>query len=113
MLIEQYAGAFPVWLAPVQAVVMTVTDRNVEYGEKVFKMLKDAGIRVESDFRNEKLGLKVREAQLQKIPYMLIIGDKETEEGGVTPRYRSGKNLSMMSPEDFVDFINKESNQRR
>ena len=113
VLIEQYAGAFPVWLAPIQAVVMTVTDRNIPHAESVLQALMDAEIRVESDFRNEKLGLKVREAQLQKIPYMLIVGDKESEEGGVTPRLRSGKNLSFMSPETFVELIQEESRQRR
>ncbi len=113
VLIEQYAGAFPAWIAPVQAVVMTVTDRNTRHAETVLKTLRDAGVRVEADFRNEKLGLKVREAQLQKIPYMLIVGDKESEAGGVTPRVRSGKNLPLMSPEAFVDHIHEETQQRR
>ncbi len=113
VLIEQYAGAFPVWIAPVQAVVMTVTDRNAPHGETVLNTLREAGVRVEADFRNEKLGLKVREAQLQKIPYMLIVGDKESESGGVTPRLRSGKNLPLMSPEAFMDHIQEETQQRR
>ncbi len=113
VLIEQYAGAFPVWLAPVQAVIMTVTDRNIPHAESVLRTLKGAGLRVEADFRNEKLGLKVREAQLQKVPYMLIVGDKESEEGGVTPRLRSGKNLSFMSPEAFLELIREEAEQRR
>ncbi len=113
VLIEQYAGAFPVWIAPVQAVVMTVTDRNILHAENVLQELRKAGVRVEADFRNEKLGLKVREAQLQKIPYMLIIGDKESEEGGVTPRFRTGKNLPFMSSEAFVEHIQEASKQRR
>lgn len=113
VLIEQYSGAFPAWIAPVQAVVMTVTDRNTQHAETVLKTLREAGVRVEADFRNEKLGLKVREAQLQKIPYMLIVGDKESEAGGVTPRVRSGKNLPLMSPEAFVDHIHEETQQRR
>ena len=113
VLIEQYAGAFPVWLAPVQAVIMTVTDRNIPHAESVLRTLKAADIRVDADFRNEKLGLKVREAQLQKVPYMLIVGDKESEEGGVTPRLRSGKNLSFMSPEAFLELIREEAEQRR
>ena len=113
VLIEQYAGAFPVWLAPVQAVVMTVTDRNIPHAESVLETLTDAGARVEADFRNEKLGLKVREAQLQKIPYMLIVGDKESDEGGVTPRLRTGKNLPFMSTEAFLECIQEESQQRR
>jgi threonyl-tRNA synthetase len=113
VLIEQYAGAFPVWIAPVQAVVMTVTDRNTPHAERVLRTLTEAGVRVEADFRNEKLGLKVREAQLQKIPYMLIVGDKESDEGGVTPRLRTGKNLPFMSPEAFLERIREESQQRR
>ena len=113
VLIEQYAGAFPVWIAPVQAVVMTVTDRNIPHAEGVLRALTDAGVRAEADFRNEKLGLKVREAQLQKIPYMLIVGDKESDEGGVTPRLRTGENLPFMSPETFVERIQEESQQRR
>ena len=113
VLIEQYAGAFPVWIAPVQAVVMTVTDRNIPHAEGVLRTLTDAGVRAEADFRNEKLGLKVREAQLQKIPYMLIVGDKESDEGGVTPRLRTGENLPFMSPETFVERIQEESQQRR
>ena len=113
VLIEHYGGAFPAWLSPVQAVVLTVTDRNITHGQKVLGALVEAGIRVEGDFRNEKLGLKVREAQLQKIPYMLIIGDRESKEGGVTPRMRNGKNLSFMSQKEVIDFIHEECKQRR
>ncbi len=113
VLIEHYGGAFPAWLSPVQAVVLTVTDRNITHGQKVLGALVEAGIRVEGDFRNEKLGLKVREAQLQKIPYMLIIGDRESKEGGVTPRMRNGKNLPFMSQKELIDFIHEECKQRR
>jgi len=113
ILIEHYAGAFPVWLAPVQATLLTVTDRHVPYGEKVLQQLKEADIRIESDFRNEKLGLKVREAQLMKIPYMLIIGDKEVEQGGVTARLRSGENLPLISIEAFVERIKQDCRERR
>jgi threonyl-tRNA synthetase len=113
VLIEHYAGAFPTWLAPVQAVMLTVTDRNIPHAEKVYQALRDADIRVEADFRNEKLGLKVREAQLAKVPYMLIVGDKECENGGVTPRQRSGQNLSLMPAKAFIDLIRGESEQRR
>lgn len=112
VLIEHYAGAFPTWLAPVQAVIMTVTDRNIPHGEKLLKGLIDADIRVKADLRNEKLGLKVREAQLQKVPYMLIVGDKECEKGGVTPRKRSGQNLPLMGVEEFIDLISEECKQR-
>ena len=113
VLIEHYAGAFPTWLSPVQATVLTVTDRNIPFGEKVFKELLEAGIRVDSDFRNEKLGLKVREAQVKKIPYMLIIGDKECDNKGVTPRKRNGQNLSLMGTDAFMDLITEECKQRR
>jgi threonyl-tRNA synthetase len=113
VLIEHYGGAFPTWLSPVQAIVLTVTDRNISHGQKVLGALLEAGIRVEGDFRNEKLGLKVREAQLQKIPYMLIIGDRESKEGGVTPRLRNGKNLSFMSQNEVIDLIHEECKQRR
>ena len=113
VLIEHYSGAFPTWLSPVQATVLTVTDRNIPHGENVLKSLLDADIRAEADFRNEKLSLKVREAQLQKIPYMLIIGDKESEKGGVTPRLRSGKNLALLTVDEFTALIDEEIKQRR
>ncbi len=113
VLIEHYAGAFPTWLAPVQAAILTVTDRNIPFAEKVAEALPASGVRAVSDFRNEKLGLKVREAQLKKIPYMLIIGDKECDNGGVTPRKRNGQNLSLMGVNEFIDLITKESRQRR
>jgi threonyl-tRNA synthetase len=113
VLIEHYGGAFPTWLSPVQAAVLTVTDRNIPHGEKVLKSLTDADIRAKGDFRNEKLGLKVREAQLQKIPYMLIIGDRESEKDGLTPRLRNGKNLSFMTEKEFIDLIYEELRKRR
>jgi threonyl-tRNA synthetase len=108
VLIEHYAGNFPVWLSPVQAIIVTVTDNHIPYAQEVYGTLRAAGIRVQKDFRNEKLGFKIREAQLQKIPYMLVIGDKEVETGTVAPRFRDGKNLSSMKPIDFEEFINSE-----
>jgi len=113
VLIEHYSGAFPVWLAPVQAMILTVTDRNISFGEKLLDILVDADIRVKADFRNEKLGLKVREAQLKKIPYMLIIGDRECENEGVTPRQRSGQNLPFMTAKEFIDLVFEDCKQRR
>jgi threonyl-tRNA synthetase len=113
VLIEHYAGAFPAWLAPVQVMVLTVTDRNIPFGEKVLSSLKAAVVRAEGDFRNEKLNLKVREAQLQKIPYMLIVGDKESENEGVTPRRRSGENLPFMKQREFIQLIQEEVRKRR
>jgi len=105
VLIEHYAGAFPVWLAPVQAVLLTVTDSQIPYGEEVFRKMLDAGLRVEKDFKNEKLGHKIRAAQLQKVPYMLVIGDKEVGSGTVSPRQRDGKNLGAMAVDAFVDLV--------
>jgi threonyl-tRNA synthetase len=113
VLIEHYAGAFPVWLAPVQSSILTVTDRNIAHGEKVLSLFKEAGIRAEGDFRNEKLSLKIREAQLQKIPYMLIVGDRESEMEGITPRLRSGENLPLMKPMELIERINEDCKQRR
>ncbi|HBR18362.1 MAG: threonine--tRNA ligase [Deltaproteobacteria bacterium RIFCSPLOWO2_12_FULL_43_16] len=109
VLIEHYAGAFPLWLAPVQAIVLTITEKNNEYAQEVFNALRKEDIRAELDIRNEKLGLKVREAQLKKIPYMLVVGDKEEEKKVVAPRTRSGSTLEPMAVEDFVEFIAKEN----
>ena len=108
VLIEHFAGSFPLWISPVQAIIVTVTDNQVPFAQDVFRRLRNAGIRVECDVRNEKLSFKIREAQLQKIPYMLVIGDKEVEQGTVTPRYRDGKNLPAMMPGEFIDFVTRE-----
>jgi threonyl-tRNA synthetase len=111
VLIEHYAGAFPVWLSPVQAVLMTVTDKHIPYGERVYIELIEAGIRVERDFRNEKLGYKIREAQMQKVPYMLVIGDREMESNRVSPRERSGKDLGATGVNEFIELIRGKSAQ--
>ncbi len=108
VLIEHYAGAFPTWLAPVQAIILTVTDRHIPFAEKVYEQLKDAKVRVELDARNEKLGYKIREAQVQKIPYMLVIGDNEVEAEKVKPRKRDGSQLDMMTAEEFVRMVEEE-----
>ena len=108
VLIEHYAGAFPVWLAPVKAILLTVTERHIAYAEKVYSQLVQNGIRVESDFRNEKLGFKIREAQMQKIPYMLVIGDKEEKEETISPRKRSSETLKAMGTEEFIKQIESE-----
>jgi threonyl-tRNA synthetase len=113
ILIEHYAGAFPVWLAPVQAIILTITDRHILYGRELYTSLFDAGVRAECDFRNEKLSFKVREAQTKKIPYMLVIGDKEVESHTVTVRLRDGSNLPPMSLEDLITRISHESEHRR
>jgi threonyl-tRNA synthetase len=111
VLIEHYAGAFPVWLAPVQTVIMTVTDKHIPYGEHVYTQLSNAGIRVEKDFRNEKLGYKIREAQVQKIPYMLVIGDREMESNTVSPRERSGKDLGVTGIDEVIKLVHGKSAQ--
>jgi threonyl-tRNA synthetase len=108
VLIENYAGAFPIWLAPVQVRIMNITDAQGDYCEKIYQELRQSGIRIEKDFRNEKLNYKIREAQLAKIPYMLVIGDREAESNTVTVRERSGKNLPPMSAEDFAEKIREE-----
>jgi threonyl-tRNA synthetase len=97
--------AFPVWLSPVQAVIQTVTEKQIPWGEEVYRKLLDADIRVERDFRNEKLGYKVREAQSQKTPYMLVIGDREVEGHKVSPRQRDGKNLGPMDVDAFIGMV--------
>ena len=108
VLVEHYGGAFPVWLAPVQAILLTITDKSIPYGKEVFRSLLDKGIRVEQDFRNEKLGLKVREAQLMKIPYMLVIGSREEKSNTVSPRIRTGEQLRPMTVNEFVALIDEE-----
>jgi threonyl-tRNA synthetase len=111
VLIEQYTGAFPLWLSPVQAVVVTVTDKHIPWGEEVRKRLLAAGVRVEGDFRNEKLGYKIREAQMQKTPFMLVIGDREVASGQIAPRQRDGKNLGSIGVEEFIDLVRQECEQ--
>ncbi|KAF0235276.1 MAG: threonyl-tRNA [Desulfovibrionaceae bacterium] len=105
VLIEHTAGAFPTWLAPVQARILTVTEAHDAHAALVYERLRDAGIRVEADTRNEKLGYKVREAQLEKIPYMLVIGDQELEQGGVNVRLRSGENLGLKGVDEVIQAI--------
>ncbi|MFO7577557.1 MAG: threonine--tRNA ligase [Pelovirga sp.] len=109
VLIEHYAGSFPLWLSPVQAVVLNVTDNQAAYAQQVFEELRAAGVRVEIDLRNEKLGFKIREAQVAKTPYMLVIGDREMEEQTVSPRYRDGKSLEPVSVADFAGFVAAQS----
>ena len=105
VLIEHYGGAFPLWLSPVQATVMTVTDRHIPYGEEVLRSLREAGVRAEGDFRNEKLGYKIREGQMQKVPFMLVIGDREVESRTVSPRQRDGENLGALAVPDFIRLV--------
>ncbi|MFO7153523.1 MAG: threonine--tRNA ligase [Caldicoprobacter oshimai] len=108
ILIEHFAGAFPTWLAPVQVRILTITDRTNAYAEEVAQKLRDADIRVETDLRNEKIGYKVREAQLEKIPYMLVLGDKEQENGTVAVRARGRGDLGAMPLDEFMNMILEE-----
>jgi threonyl-tRNA synthetase len=111
VVIEHFAGAFPAWLAPVQARILNITDSQAEFARECHRELRSRGIRSELDLRNEKLGYKVREAQLEKIPYILVIGDKEMEEGGINVRLRNGKNLGMKAPQEVADIIIEDGEQ--
>jgi threonyl-tRNA synthetase len=101
ILIEHTGGALPLWLAPVQAKVLTLTERQQAYGAEVVTTLRARGLRAELDDRNEKLGYKIRQAQLEKIPYMLVLGDREAAEGKVAPRLRSGEQLPPLSVDEL------------
>jgi threonyl-tRNA synthetase len=109
VLLEHHAGAFPLWLAPVQAVVLPVTPEQNEFARKVKKTLADQDLRVNADERNEKLGYKIREAQLAKIPFMLVVGKREVEQGGVAPRTRAGKDLGFVSMDKTVKLLVEEA----
>ena len=113
VLIEHYGGAFPVWLAPVQATVLTITDLQKEYGQKVYNRLKEKSIRVKANFANEKVDKKIRNAQLQKIPYMLIIGKREVESETVAVRRRDQKDLGPVKVNQFIEDILEEIEDRR
>src|SRR4029079_11664974 len=102
ILIEHYAGAFPLWLAPVQARVLPISDRHLAYARTVLDQLKAAGLRVELDERQEKIGYKIREAQLQKVPYMLVVGDREAAESTFSVRERSGGDQGSSPIGDFI-----------
>ncbi len=112
VITEHFAGAFPVWLAPVQVKVMNITSRSEEFSKAVAKKLDEAGIRQETDLRNEKIGYKIREAQSQKIPYMLIIGDKEAEAGTVSVRTRSGGDMGSMPLDEFIAKVTEQTKSR-
>ncbi|MEZ5539315.1 MAG: threonine--tRNA ligase [Pseudomonadales bacterium] len=112
ILIEQYEGAFPVWLAPVQAVIMNITDRQAEYATKLAEYLENHGLRAQADLRNEKVGFKIREHTIQKIPFLLVVGDKESETQTVAVRARNGAELGTMSWEQLRDLLQSEVLQR-
>jgi threonyl-tRNA synthetase len=107
ILIEHYAGAFPIWLAPVQAIVLPITDRQTEYARNVRKQLDATGIRATVDERSEKVNLKIRDAQLQKIPYMLVVGDREQQSGKVAVRNRKLGDQGAQPLADFIAAVRK------
>ena len=112
ILIEEHEGRFPLWLAPVQAVIMNITDKQADFAKKVQQMLAEQGFKVELDLRNEKIGFKIREHTIQRVPYMLVIGDKELENNSVAVRTRSGEDLGSMSIEDLIARFSDEIARR-
>ena len=113
MLIEKYAGAFPFWICPTQIKVMSLTDRTADYAKEIVEKLKANGLRAEVDVRSEKIGYKIREAQLDKIPYMFIVGDKEKEEGVVSVRSRKEGDLGVMSLEQVMEKLIQEDKTKK
>ncbi len=112
ILIEHYEGSFPAWLAPTQAIVLNITDRAAEYCENVVKSLQNKGFRVEADLRNEKIGFKIREHTIQRIPYLLVAGDKEVEAGTLAIRDRNGKDLGVLPLDAFVNLLEQDISRR-
>jgi threonyl-tRNA synthetase len=111
-LVEHYAGAFPLWLAPVQVILLPITDQNQRYTDEVFKKLINSGFRVEKDLRNEKIGFKIREAQLQKIPYMVVLGEKEQENNSLAIRKRRSKETVALDIDSFIDKLSLEVSRK-
>ncbi|AOF54362.1 threonine--tRNA ligase [Rodentibacter caecimuris] len=112
IITEEYAGFFPAWLAPTQAVVMNITDSQADYVKQVAKQLSDAGLRVKTDLRNEKVGFKIREHTLRRVPYMLVCGDKEIAEGKIAVRTRKGADLGTFTVEEFAEILKKQVRNR-
>jgi threonyl-tRNA synthetase len=113
ILIEEYAGTFPVWLAPVQVMVINIADRHADYASKIMRDLEQQGIRVKIDLRNEKIGFKIREHSMQRVPYLVIIGDKELEEKNITVRTQKGEDLGGLSVNDFAGLVKQEIIDRK
>ncbi|HES76169.1 MAG TPA: threonine--tRNA ligase, partial [bacterium] len=112
ILIEHYAGHFPLWLAPQQVAVMGITDKHAPLVQEVEKTLKNAGFRASADLRNEKIGFKIRELTLQRIPYLIVIGDREVEQRQVSVRTRNGEDLGSMGLDEFLAKLNEQTAQR-
>ena len=113
ILIEEYAGTFPVWLAPVQVMVINIADRHADYASKIMRDLEKQGVRVKIDLRNEKIGFKIREHSMQRVPYLVIIGDKELEEKNITVRTQKGEDLGGLSVNDFAGLVKQEIVDRK
>jgi len=111
-LIEHYAGAFPLWLAPIQVILLPITDKHAGYAEIIAQQIEESGIRVEKDLRNEKIGFKIREAQIQKIPYMIVLGDKEVESSTLGVRRRRSKETRNLDLKTFLDEVNEAVEKR-
>jgi len=113
VLIEHYGGAFPLWLAPVQVVVLPVLPANQEYAGEIYDWLRENGFRAELDSRNEKIGYRIREAQLQKVPYMLVVGEKEAASGQIAVRSRKEGNLGVWDREKFLAKLKEEAESKK
>ena len=105
ILIEHYGGAFPTWLAPVQAKIIPIADRHIDYAEGIAKSLLDVDIRCEIDGRSERMNAKIRDAQLMKVPYMIVVGDREIADGKIGVRLRSGEDLGAIELDDFIKTV--------
>jgi threonyl-tRNA synthetase len=112
VLIEHYGGALPTWLSPIQAEILNITDKQGEYCQKIALLLKKSGFRAHSDLRNEKITYKIRDHSLQKTPYLLIVGNREMENGTISVRARGGEDLGEMSVDDFIQKLHKEVNDK-
>jgi threonyl-tRNA synthetase len=112
ILIEEYTGKFPTWLAPTQVIIMNITDKQGDYCHEIVNKLKESGIRAKLDLRNEKIGFKIREHTLKRIPYLLVVGDQEVANGEIAVRTRSGEDLGKVSVDDFIATISDEIKTR-
>ena len=111
ILVEHYAGAFPTWLAPIQAMILPISEKQHAYAEALRTQLSEAGFRVEANLRNEKIGLKIREAEKSKIPYMLVVGDREVQSGTVSVRGRNKADLGSMAVPNLLDMLRADMTQ--
>ena len=113
ILIEQHAGTFPVWLAPVQVVLLSIADRHAEYATELMHKLEKQGFRIKIDLRNEKIGFKIRERSMQRVPYLLILGDKELEDQTIAVRTQKGEDLGSLSLDEFTNRLSNEIAHRK